>query len=76
LFEFPVASESLDFAGHVLKSGYGGFVRLFFEFELVFHEGDALGVFGLDFSDESKDDGEESKVHLGGVTAAVRHSLG
>jgi hypothetical protein len=61
----------LDFAGHVLKPGDGGFVRLFFEFELVFHEGDALGVFSLDFSDESKDDGKESEVHLGGVSAAI-----
>jgi hypothetical protein len=43
---------------------------------LVFHEGDAFDVFGLDFSDEAEDDGEESEVHLGGVGTAIRHSLG
>jgi hypothetical protein len=42
---------------------------------LIFEKGDELGVFCLDFSDESEDDGEDSEVHLGRVSGAIRHCL-
>ena len=47
-----------------------------FEVELVFHEGDAGLVVCLDFREETKDDGDKPKVHLGGVDARVRDGLG
>jgi hypothetical protein len=59
----------------VFQEGFGGFVSVLFEFQLVRDKGDALDVFGLDFSDESKDDGEESKVNLGRIHARVSHGL-
>ena len=48
---------------------------VFFEFELVFDEGESLGVIGLHFGEESKNDREESEVNLGRVNAAIRHCL-
>jgi hypothetical protein len=50
-------------------------VRVFFQFEEVFQEGEALGVVGLDFCHEFQDDGEETKVNLGGVSSGISDSL-
>ena len=72
---FSVASEDFDFIGHVFQQKFGCFMRVFFEFELFFDEGKALGIVGLHVGEESKNDGEESEVNLGRVNAAVRHCL-
>ena len=50
-------------------------MRIFFQFEEVFQEGIALGVVGLDICHKIQDDGEETKVNLGGVSSAISDSL-
>ena len=72
---FSVAGEDFNFVGHVFQQKFGVFVCVLFEFELVFDEGKSLGVVGLHFGEEGKDDREESEVDLGRVNAAVRHCL-
>ena len=75
LLDFSVAGEDADFISHIKQRSFGNFVGVFFEFELVFDEGKSLGVVGLHFGEEGKDDREESEVDLGRVNAAVRHGL-
>ena len=74
--QVATTGNDVELLSEVRKGSFGACVCNCLNVELVFDKGDALGVVCLDLCEKTKDDGEETEVDLGWISARVGDCLG